>query len=66
MPIDILTRELDEALRQPTESGRQEAIVHVLARAIRQVAALQNRVAELEQRATVSEEGVVPTRMRSA
>jgi BMFP domain-containing protein YqiC len=50
MTVEVLSRELEEALRSPTEHGRQEAIVHVLARAIREVAALQGRVNELEQR----------------
>jgi hypothetical protein len=50
MSVADLSRQLEEAMRSPTESGRQEAIVHVLALAIREVATLQGRVNDLEQR----------------
>ena len=47
MTMEALSRQLEEALRSPTEAGRQEALVHVLTRAIREVAALQGRVTSL-------------------
>ncbi|GJD29534.1 hypothetical protein PMNALOAF_0767 [Methylobacterium adhaesivum] len=60
MPVETLNRQLEEALRQPTEARRQEAIVHVLARAIREVASLQGRVADLEQRVKHNDETGTP------
>ena len=60
MTMETLSRQLEEALRSPTEAGRQEALVHVLTRAIREVAALQGRVNELEQRLNAISAGPSP------
>src|SRR5215210_5971065 len=55
MTMETLSRQLEEALRSLTEAGRQEALVHVLTRAIREVAALQGRVNELDLSQTFSD-----------
>ena len=60
MTMETLSRQLEEALRSSTEAGRQEALVHVLTRAIREVAALQGRVYELEQRLNAISTGPSP------
>ncbi|KQO64592.1 hypothetical protein [Methylobacterium sp. Leaf88] len=64
MPVETLSRRLEEALRQPTEGSRQEAIVHVLAQAIREVASLQSRVADLEQRVKDDDQRRTPSNIR--
>ena len=50
MPITSLSRQLEEALRGPSESSRQEAIVHVLSGALQEIASLHVRVSDLEKR----------------